>query len=81
MSTFTQKHYEKLAAFLNYELDVARAVNQTIPNAANFERVATICGMIRLLSNVLENDNPKFDLARFYRACGLDSQAIQRRAK
>jgi len=81
MATFTQKHYEKLAAFYHYELGIAIAVQEDTPvtsivqwNIAN-SRVNTIRGLIRLHANTLQNDNPKFNAGRFYTACGLTDEA------
>lgn len=75
--TFTQKHYEKLASFFRYELEIALEVQgatKPLCTAQSIEastRVNTIRGLIRLLANNLENDNPKFNRSRFFKACGL----------
>ena len=76
MATFTQKHYEKLAAFYRYELEVSTALQTEAEGSeqylAHSIRVNTIKGLIRLHSNTLQKDNPKFNPVRFFKACGLD---------
>jgi len=77
---FSQKHYESLAAFFRYELEVAtslqaesfakegRAIAQQHRDSA---RVNTIRGLIRCLAITLKNDNEKFNEQRFFKVCGL----------
>ena len=69
--TFTQKHYEKLAAFFAYELDIASEVQGAAPTTERNARVNTIRSIARLLSLNLQYDNPKFDARKFYLACGI----------
>jgi hypothetical protein len=69
-TTFTHKHYEKLASFFRYELEVSD-MRGTFNQVHNDIRVNTIKGLIRLLANNLANDNPKFNTQRFYKAAGL----------
>lgn len=75
---FSHKHYEALAAFYKYELEIAIEVQKSTASFASHQsimaeaRANTIRGLIRLLSLTLQNDNPKFNVKRFYTACGLE---------
>jgi hypothetical protein len=66
MPTFTHKHYEKLASFFRFELEVS-----TAQTPYDRDRTNTIKGLIRLLATTMANDNPKFNTQRFYKAAGL----------
>jgi hypothetical protein len=61
---FSQRHYEVLARFLEYEISISD-LNTT-------DRATVIKGIARLLANLLGNDNPKFNRTRFLAACGIE---------
>ena len=64
MKMFSRKHYEFLADFLKYEIEVAHSP------AGYTEREQVLRGVAHLLASRLERDNAKFDRAQFLRAAG-----------
>lgn len=71
---FTQRHYEWLARFIKYELELARQLSAAGVTADNRSdgnsRAHTIEGMARLLAQRLARDDDGFDRDRFLKACG-----------
>lgn len=59
----TKKHYKLIAEELNAALEISCSEGRAALNAT----MRTIEG----LSVVFKRDNPRFDRARFYAACGV----------
>ena len=64
MARFSKKHYEFLAQFFAYEISIA--AGDPTPTGAAREQVTR--GLVRLLGARLQQDNPKFDYAKFLAA-------------
>ena len=62
----TRKDYVAIAGALRYVLDVH---NQ----AGNNETQSAIHDCVAGIANVMAQDNPRFDRARFLKACGVQS--------
>ena len=62
-TNMTKKHYELIAEELNAALEINRNEGRAAINAT--------MRMIDGLSVVFKQDNPNFDRARFYAACGV----------
>lgn len=72
--TFTAGHYEFLARFIRYELELARGDSWR----EGYNRVHTIEGMARLLASRLESlSKGPFDRARFLDACGVKDSSVR----
>ena len=56
MSTFTSKHYEKIASIMRYAL-------------VEHQSEMSLDGVVRLLATEFDKDNPRFDYDRFIAAC------------
>jgi hypothetical protein len=65
----TKKYYEMIASNL---LD-ARASVTSRDEIMTAERLTAVETVAYLLASDFERDNPKFDRARFFRACGVQS--------
>jgi hypothetical protein len=64
MARFSKKHYEFLAQFFAYEISIA--TGDPTPTGAAREQVTR--GLVRLLGARLQQDNSKFDYAKFVAA-------------
>lgn len=62
----SRKHYEKIAKIISRRLDIIESWGPDEPTAR--EHVRQLAGE---LSDVLEEDNPRFDRDRFLTAAGL----------
>lgn len=60
---FSKRHYETLAASIKYAVDDVPDMPET--------RIETIRKLVQHLCVPLSWDNPRFDRARFMKACGL----------
>jgi len=66
----TKKHYEALAAGLRDAWDTSSAAREfALP--IEDERRAVWVACVEAVAAVCATDNPRFDTARFYEACGL----------
>lgn len=59
----TKKHYQLIAEELNAALELNRSEGRAALNAT--------MRIIEGLATIMRRDNPRFDRARFYAACGV----------
>jgi|GEM_PF-2163459 len=73
----TRKHYEAIAAILASVLD--REQDEFNPHAhgVNFTTYWYVQDVAHRLADYFEQDNPKFQRARFLAACGIESHICQ----
>lgn len=66
-STFTKKHYLKIAKVIREELQIVKNASLDVDRESNDEEA--IFGVVVSLSNMFSVDNPKFDFGNFVKAC------------
>ena len=69
--TFTSKHYKAIAASLRAQVQQPTRPNQTI-RQANFY----VLRIAKQLAHDFQFDNPRFDEAKFLRACGFSGKSV-----
>lgn len=65
----TRKDFEIIAAALKNALPVAKFASSTRAAEEQINAHRDICGV---LANALGQTNPRFDTARFLKACGIE---------
>jgi hypothetical protein len=70
--TMTKKDYELIAEGLEASRYLIGVSNDTEAMYRN---------IVSNIASSLKNDNPRFDRVKFYRACGLTSEADTRKAQ
>lgn len=60
----SRKHYQSFAAMFAGEMALAK-------HSGDKNRIIQVENIIRSAADIFAQDNPNFDRARFYAACGL----------
>lgn len=63
----TRKDYIAIAAVFNKRADMARNIQNAPSRLAHYQEIAGD------VADMLANDNPRFDVSRFLKACGVQS--------
>ena len=70
MPDFSRRHYEVIAQAINDTIsEYERDNNSQVTTRVDIRRTKTIGILVRKFSDVLKNDNPAFDEAKFKKAC------------
>ena len=72
VAAWTKTHFDGIAGVIRQEVDVARLVGQERAQRPFSEARLGVCRVMAChFADIAERENPRFDRARFLKACGV----------